>query len=214
MKSESKKLKKKKRGAKKPLTIKQAEIGPTVLLDSSFILTLLAPREQNYKAVKSVFGFLEPHNCRFYIPVYVFAEVVSRIIHKEGTVSNALKIIEKFISELHGVPFMGTNPSLEEIIKRYKGLARNQIRFLQSNDFFIATEGILSNALILTCDAGMYDKVKRNYQDIFFVATNSKKYKDDIPKFTQRFLNISEKNIKNVNPDKNLGVAKSEQIEN
>ena len=195
MASTSKKPKKEKRGIKKPLTIKQTEVGPTVLLDSSFILTLLTPREQNYKAVRSVFGFLEPHNCRFYIPVYVFAEVVSRIIHKEGTVSNALKVIEKFINELHGVPFMGTNPSLDEIVKRYKGLARKQIRFLRSNDFFIATEGILSNSLILTCDAGMYEKVKKNYQDIFFVATNSKKYKDDIPKFTQRFLSISEKKL-------------------
>jgi len=214
MATKTKKIKKGKQKSGKPLTIKQTEIGPTVLLDSSFILTLLTPREQNYKAVKSVFGFLEPHNCRFYIPVYVFAEVVSRIIHKEGTVSNALKIIEKFINELHGVPFMGTNPSLEEIIKRYKGLARNQIRFLQSNDFFIATEGILSNALILTCDAEMYNKVKRNYQDIFFVATNSKKYKDDIPKFTQRFLNISGKSIKNYNLDKNLETTKSKPIRN
>lgn len=170
------------------LTIKQADIGPTVLLESSFILALLDPRDSNYKAVKSVFGFLEPHNCRFHIPVYVFAEVVSKIIHKTRTVSNALKTFEKFIDELHGVPFIGSNPSLEEIIKRYKGLARKQIRFLQSNDFFIATEGILSKSLILTCDLGMYEKVKKNYQDIYFVATNSRKYKDDIPRFTRKLL--------------------------
>lgn len=170
------------------LTVKQAEIGPTVLLESSFILALLDPRDSNYKAVKSVFGFLEPHNCRFHIPVYVFAEVVSKIIHKNRTVSNALKTIEKFIGGLHGVPFVGSNPSLEEIVKRYRGLARKQIRFLQSNDFFIATEGILSKSLILTCDLGMYEKVKRNYSDIYFVATNSRKYKDDIPRFTKRLL--------------------------
>jgi hypothetical protein len=170
------------------LTVRQAEIGPTVLLDSSFILALLDPRDSNYTAVKSVFGFLEPHNCRFHIPAYVFAEVVSKIIHKDGTVSNAMKTIEKFTSNLHGVPFVGSNPSLEEIIKRYKDLARKQIRFLQSNDFFIATEGMLSRSLILTCDLGMYEKVKKNYKDIYFVATNSRKYKDDIPKFTRRLL--------------------------
>lgn len=182
--------KKKVRGSKslEQLTIKQADIGPTVLLESSFILALLDPRDPNYKAVKSVFGFLEPHNCRFHIPVYVFAEVISKIIHKTRTVSNALKTFEKFINGLHGVPFVGSNPSLEEIIKRYKGLARKQIRFLQSNDFFIATEGILSKSLILTCDVGMYEKVKKNYQDIYFVATGSKKYKDDIPRFTRKLL--------------------------
>ncbi|HEY4474996.1 hypothetical protein A2766_03955 [Candidatus Kaiserbacteria bacterium RIFCSPHIGHO2_01_FULL_58_22] len=186
-----KKPKKNKKGKSKSLeqlTVKQADIGPTVLLESSFILALLDPRDSNYKAVKSVFGFLEPHNCRFHIPVYVFAEVVSKIIHKTRTVSNALKTFEKFIDELHGVPFVGSNPSLEEIIKRYKGLARKQIRFLQSNDFFIATEGILSKSLILTCDLGMYEKVKRNYQDIYFVATDSRKYKDDIPRFTRKLL--------------------------
>jgi len=170
------------------LTVKQVEIGPTVLLESSFILALLNPRDSNYKAVKSVFGFLEPHNCRFHIPVYVFAEVVSKIIHKDRTVSNALKTIEKFIDDLHGVPFVGSNPSLEEIVKRYKDLARKKIRFLQSNDFFIATEGILSKSLILTCDFEMYEKVKKNYQDIYFVATDSRKYKDDIPRFTRRLL--------------------------
>lgn len=180
------------------LTIKPAEIGPTVLLESSFIIALLDPRDSNYMAVKSVFGFLEPHNCRFHIPVYVFAEVVSKIIHKNRTVSNALKTIEKFINGLHGVPFVGSNPSLEEIVKRYKGLARKQIRFLQSNDFFIATEGILSKSLILTCDLGMYEKVKKNYQDIYFVATNSRKYKDDIPKFTRRLLGTTQ-NKKNKN---------------
>ncbi len=185
-KPRKKKIKKEK--SLEQLTIKQVDIGPTVLLESSFILALLDPRDSNYKAVKSVFGFLEPHNCRFHIPVYVFAEVVSRIIHKTRTVSNALKTFEKFIDDLHGVPFVGSNPSLEEIIKRYKNLARKQIRFLQSNDFFIATEGILSKSLILTCDLGMYEKVKKNYQDIYFVATDSRKYKDDIPRFTRKLL--------------------------
>lgn len=170
------------------MTLKQAELGPTVLLESSFILALLDPRDSNYKVVKSIFGFLEPHNCRFHIPVYVFAEVVSKIIHKNRTVLNALKTIEKFIKDLHGVPFVGSNPSIEEIVKRYKGLARKKIRFLQSNDFFIATEGILSKSLILTCDFGMYEKVKKNYPDIYFIATNSKKYKDDVPRFTRRLL--------------------------
>lgn len=179
------------------LTVKGPEIGPTVLLDSSFVLALLDPRDPNYKTVKSVYGFLEPHNCRFHIPIYVFAEVVSRIIHKKGTVSQALNTIEKFINQLHGVPFVGSNPSIEEIVERYKGLARKQIRFLQSNDFFIATEGILSKSLILTCDAGMYEKVKINYGDIYFVATDSRKYKDDVPRFTRRLLGATAKSKKN-----------------
>ncbi|HEY4527767.1 MAG TPA: hypothetical protein VJL09_01870 [Candidatus Paceibacterota bacterium] len=174
-------------------TLKTTQVGPPVLLESSFILGLLDPRDANHKSVKSVFGFLDPHNCRFHIPAHVFTEVVSKLIQKEKQVSKALKIIDKFLSELHGSLFLGSNPSLEDIMNRYRGLARKRIRFLQSNDFVIATEGIFQKSLILTCDSGMYEKVKKYYPDIYFVATDSRKYKDDIPKFTRRLLAISKK---------------------
>jgi len=173
------------------LAVKTTKIGPTVLLESSFILGLLDPGDRNYKSIKSVFGFLEPHNCRFHIPAYVFMEVVSKLIQKQKKVSTALKIMEKLLSDLHGVLVLGSNPTLEDIMNRYRGLARKRIRFLQSNDFVIATEGIFSKSLILTCDSGMYEKVKRYYSDIYFVATDSRKYKDDIPKFTRRITGLA-----------------------
>jgi predicted nucleic acid-binding protein len=175
------------------LTVREARPRPAVLLDSSFILALLDPRDPNHKGVRSVFGFMDPHNCRFYIPIYVFAEVISRIIQKGGKVSDALSTFENFLAELHGTAFMGTTPSVEEIVARYQDLARKQIRFLRSNDFFIATEGILSKSLVLTCDFGMYERVKKNYKDIYYVASSSKKYKNDIPEFTERLLTLSGK---------------------
>lgn len=174
------------------LTVQEAEFGPTILLDSSFILALLNPRDSNYKAVSGLFGFIKPYNCRFHIPLYVFAEVVSKRIHEEKKVSNVLKGIGKFLSEC-GVLTVGGNPSLEEVMNRYKRLARKKIRFLQSNDFFIATEGILLKSIILTCDHELYEKVKHYYSDIYYVATHSKKYKDDVSKFTKRFLQLSKK---------------------
>lgn len=195
MVDKKKKIKKKQAKSRitEELTLKTTQVGPPVLLESSFILGLLDPRDNNHKSVKSVFGFLDPHNCRFHIPAHVFTEVVSKLIQKEKQVSKALKIIEKFLSELHGSLFLGSNPTLEDIMNRYRGLARKRIRFLQSNDFVIATEGIFQKSLILTCDAGMYEKVKKYYSDIYFVATDSRKYKDDIPKFTRRLLAISKK---------------------
>ena len=42
----------------------------------------------------------------------------------------------------------------------------------------------------------MYEKVKKNYKDIYFVATKSKKYKDDIPKFMRRLLGATPKTKK------------------
>lgn len=199
--SKGKKTIKKRKKKARLLTIQAPEIGPTVLLDSSFVLALLNVRDPNYKAVKGIFGFVEPYNCRFHIPLYVFSEVVSKIIQREKRVSCALKIIENFRKELHGILLTGASPSLEEILDRYKILAsRKKLRFLQSNDFIIATEGILSKSIILTCDVGMYEKVKRNYEDIYFVATDSRKYKNDIPKLTKKLLELSKNSKKNLSP--------------
>lgn len=185
--TEDKKHTKKELNAVKQLTVKEAKIGPTILLDSSFILACLSPRDPNHTAVESIFGFIKPYNCRIHIPLYVFAEIVSRRVHEEKKVSRAIKDIEKFISQFQGGIIGGSSPSIDEIISRYKELARKKIRFLQSNDFFIASEGILLKSIILTCDHSMYEKVKKYYKDIYYVAKHSTKYKDDIAKFIKQF---------------------------
>lgn len=174
------------------LTIQEVR-GPTVLLESSFVLALLNSSDPNHKAVKGIFGFVEPYNCRFHIPVYVFAELAAKIIQEQRKVSDTLKMIDNFKKELHGILFTGTNPTLDEIISRYKVLAKKKIRFLQSNDFYIVTEGIISKAIILTCDHEMYKKVKPYYNDIYYVATHSGKYRNDISKFTKRFIEEAKK---------------------
>lgn len=188
------KKKKIKKGTKSPLPgIREvsAGAGPLVLLDSSFVMALLDRKDSNHESIEAVFGFINPCKCRFHIPLYVFAEVISKFIQRKKKVSEALRIIDDFVVNLKGVLIMGTNPTMEEIIDRYKKLARKKVRFMQSNDFFIATEGMLSGSLILTCDFNMYIKLKRYHSDIFFVARKSKKYKNDIPKFTKRFLDLT-----------------------
>lgn len=185
-------LKKKTFASTKDSLLTQAiKPGPLVLLDSSFVIAFLDKRDPNHASVKSIFGFIEPYRCRFHIPLYVFAEVISKFVHRKRKVSEALKIVDGFLSNLTGVLLTGSNPTIEEIIERYKKLARKKIRFLQSNDFIIVTEGMLSGSLILTCDHNMYTKVKKYHTDIFFVAAKSRKYKDDIPKLAQRFLTLT-----------------------
>lgn len=177
------------------LTVQEAELGLTFLLDSSFILALLNPRDPNHKPASGVFGFICPYNCRFHIPLYVFAEVISKKIQEEKIVSSAFKKLENFLKQINnaGILITGINPNLDEIISRYKKVARKKIRFLQSNDFIIATEGILSKSIILTCDHGMYEKVKKYYSDIYYVASHSAKYKDDISKVTKKVLQLTKK---------------------
>lgn len=178
-----------KRNKKIPL-LQAVSAGPRVLLDSSFVIAFLDEKDHNHECVESLYGFIGPYSCRFHIPLYVVTEVISKFVQRKKRVSEALNIVDSFLSGLRGTLAMGSPPTIEEVIKRYKDLARKKIKFLQSNDFFIVTEGMLSGSLMLTCDFDMYSKVKKYYPDIFFVAAKSKKYKGDIPKFTKRFLDI------------------------
>lgn len=191
MPEDKKRTKKEVNSEEQSLTVQEIKIGPTVLFDSSFILALLNSRDSNYQAVSAIFGFIKPYNCCFHIPAYVFAEVISKRIHQLGKVSVALKDVRKFLEQRPGVMTGGSSLTLVDMINRYKELARKKIRFLQSNDFFIVSEGILLKALILTCDHTMYKKVKKYYKDIYYVATHSKKYKSDASKFTERFIQMT-----------------------
>lgn len=173
--------------------VTELSLGPTIMLDSSFVLALLTPDDPNHLTVKSLFGFVEPHNCKFHIPLYVFSEVLSKIVHHEKKVSVATKILDDFVKNLPGVLFTGSNPNLQEIVDRYKKFARKDIMNLQSNDFIIVSEGILSGSIILTLDHEMYQKAKKYHTDIYYVASNSNKYKTDISKFTEKLLSITRK---------------------
>jgi len=169
-------------------SVVELDLGPTILLDSSFVLALLTPDDVNHRTVRSIFGFLGPYNCRFHIPLYVFAKVLSKIVHHEKKVSIATKILDDFVKNLPGVLFTGSNPNLQEIVDRYKKFARKDIKELQSNDFIIVSEGILSESIILTLDHEMYQKVKKYHNEIYYVATDSIKYKSDISKFAEMLL--------------------------
>ena len=164
------------------------QLGPTILLDSSFLVALFDNRDPNHAAVEGVFGFMKPHNCKFHIPLYVVSEVFSKIVHKDKKVSTAMKSIKEFIKKTSDSVIIGSTISMEDLFGRYQNLARNKVRLLQSNDFIIATEGMLLKCTILTCDYEMYQKVKPCYKQIYYVAAKSKKYKDDIPKFISKLL--------------------------
>jgi len=172
-----------------PIVSKQIA-GPRVMLDSSFIVSILNSQDTNHKCTEALFRFIGPYNCRFHMPLYVYAEALSRLIQQGKTVAESLKIMDDFLNKIPGALIVGAGPTLKEIKERYKKIARKKIRLLRSNDFYIATEGILSGALILTCDYEMYLRTKKYYPDIFFIATHSKKYKNDIPIFTKRFISM------------------------
>jgi len=165
--------------------------GPTILLESSFIVACIDPQDTNHKSTKSLLGFIEPHNCRVHIPLLVSAEVISKLIHKGKSVSIAIKLYDDFIKSFPGVLYVGSQPNFEEIVKRYKSSARKKLKDLQGNDFIIVTEGMIAGSIILTCDYKMFQKAKTYYEDIYFVSTDSNHYRNDIPRFVNKFLYIT-----------------------
>lgn len=173
-------------------TVERPPVGPTVLLESSFLFALLSPSDTNHKIARAIFSFVEPFNCRFHIPLLVFSEVLSRIVRSGKTVSSAVKMLEQFTKSIPGSLFSGEAPEdLESLIVRYKNFARKKIKGLSSNDFLIVTEGILSGSLILTGDHEMFKKVGRYHDDIFYIAVDSPKYGGDVSRFTGRFLGLA-----------------------
>lgn len=164
--------------------------GPTVLLESSFIIACIEQNDSNHKGAKSLLGFIEPHNCRIHIPLLVSAEVLSKLIHKGRSVSLAIKEYENFTKSIPGILYVGTQPDFEEISSRYKDAARKKLKELQGNDFIIVTEGMIAGSIILTCDFKMYQKTKSYHKDIYFVATNSANYENDVTRFVDNFLSM------------------------
>jgi len=91
----------------------------------------------------------------------------------------------------------GVALNISELFKRYKLFGKKSLsKNLKSNDFYIATEGMLLGALILTSDLDFYENVKKSYSDIFFISTESKKQDSEIDKLCKR-IQILVKNIKN-----------------
>ena len=164
--------------------------GPTLLLESSFVIAYLNPDDPNHKSTRSLLGFIQPHNCKFHIPLLVSVEVISKLIHKGNTVASAIKKYNQFVSTLPGGLFLGTPLNLENILGRYRKYTRNQLKDLQGNDFIIVTEGMVSGSIILTCDYEMYQKAKKYHDDIYFVATDSVKYGNDVTTFVNKFLDL------------------------
>lgn len=175
--------------AAKPLgVVQEPPAGPVLLLESSFILAYLDENDPNHKTAQAILGFVSPYNCRFHMPLVVSAEILSKSVHKWIKVSESIRKINGFIKSLPGSLLASTNLNYEELVNRYKMCARKDIKNLQGNDFLIVTEGILSNSMIVTCDHGMYKRTKPYYSDIYFVATDSKNYKEDASRFVNKFM--------------------------
>lgn len=156
-----------------------------IFFDSSFLIALINEKDANHKFVTAIFNFAGPCSCGFYLYSFVAAEVISKLVRQFRSVPKALQFfekLEKILSKSGNYYCSKDIWSIDEIVKRYKKIQKKQIKFLQFNDFFIATEGVLLGGIILTCDVKMYKKVKPYYKEIYLIAPDAHAYKNDIPK--------------------------------
>jgi hypothetical protein len=77
--------------------------------------------------------------------------------------------------------------SVFEIFDRYERFSKKKLSSsLRSNDFIIATDGILIKAMILTCDRKMFEGIKKTYRDVFLISNSPKSYLSFINSFEKR----------------------------
>lgn len=166
-----------------------------ILMDTSFLLSYVL-KDQNYLAVAALVGYLKPQHQYFdlYIPNFVFFELISKL-KKHYRFSKAKEMIDHLFDDINSknVYVGGIELSMLETYERYKLFSRKKISsILKGNDFMIATEGITSEALILTCDKQFYKNCRKIYKGTYLVVLDNT---NDNSKFIKKFEKERENNM-------------------
>lgn len=169
-----------------------------IMPDTSFLVSYLSGGDDNYESSKVLVNYLKTQGKYFdlYLPNFVLLEFISKL-KQQHSIKVAQQKFEELIIEInnHYVVVSDQNLSLFNIFERYQKFAKKQISSqLKSNDFIIATDGILAEAVILTCDKKMYNIVWKFYKNIFLINKNPSSY--------TKFINAFEKAKKKLDRDK------------
>lgn len=150
-----------------------------IVPDSSWLIAILDEKDTHHTPANSSFGAILPYNPVFYIPSLVYLETMSRLIRvNKITVKKCELKIGKFLQKINYR--RSRLLEISGIIQKYRLFSRVKISKLHPLDFYIATEGIVLNAKILTCDLQMYHYVRKYYKNIYFLTDKVKKKKSDL----------------------------------
>ncbi|MEK7515041.1 MAG: hypothetical protein AAB608_01510 [Patescibacteria group bacterium] len=151
-----------------------------ILADTSWVVAVLDEKDSHHISAESSLGALLPYKPSFHVPVLAALETMSKLIrvNKISVKKCRKKILDLLGGKLHAY---GRRPlNFSEILARYEGYSRKDMKSLTAIDFCIATEGIGLGAKILTCDLKMYKIVKRYYDEIYFMSDIVDAQKSDL----------------------------------
>lgn len=159
---------------------KRAEKRLTVMPDTSLLLTYSLKNANNFESVKVLATYLKTQNKYFdlYLSNFVLLEFISKL-KQQYPIGIARQEFENTIREINGnsIAISPENLTFLNIFERYQKFAKRQISSgLKSNDFIIATDGILADAIILTCDKKMYELTQKSYKNIFLINKDASSY--------------------------------------
>jgi predicted nucleic acid-binding protein len=161
-----------------------------VLRDTSFLASYLSGSEQSSASTKVVVAYLKTQRPYFdlYLPNLVLLELISKLKHRYSF-KKARQKFDGLLEEISQsrVAISDGSFTMFHIFDRYEQFAKKKLSArLRSNDFFIATDAILTNAMLVTCDRKMHDAVKKSYQDVYYVTDKPASYMSFITSFEKR----------------------------
>jgi len=159
-----------------------------ILMDTNLLISYIIKDEKNHLAAKILVGYLKPQQRYFelYLPNFVLFELVSQF-KKYYKFSKVKENINNLLDTINpkNVYTGGIRLDMLEIYERYKLFSRKKISSrLKGNDFIIASEGMISKAMILTCDKQFYKNCRKIYKDTYFISSGND---SDFPKFVKKF---------------------------
>ena len=168
----------------------RAENGIRVLADTSFLLSYLSESESNASSARVIVAYLKTQRryFDFCLPNLVLLEVISKLKQKYPF-KKARSEFDQLIEEICAgrVAMNDGKIGVFDIFSRYEEFSKKKLSSsLRSNDFIIATDGILLKAMILTCDRKMHEGIKKTYRDVFFITESPKSYLHFINGFEKR----------------------------
>jgi len=170
---------------------------PKIFLDTTVIIAYLNKKDSHHRDVKALIDFVkekyiaDDQSKKFFITNEItILETISKLVHQRKTVKESIKKLKEFIIDCNlSIISRGSKKFVEVIYGLYSEFSRRKFKKLQCNDFLIIADSIKSGSLLVTCDEHFIELTSKNFPDVYYLSSKSKKVKDQYIKLLKRFFN-------------------------